>query len=94
MIISLSMTEHEALYFCIAEDKKRMETFGGPKLHGSAVVPVIYIVPCGNGKSTIHFIHNLYTILCSYMLVIKVLLVARVHVTVYLHIWVLVLHNS
>lgn len=58
------MTEHESLCFCTAEDKKRMETFGGPKLHGSAMVPVIYIVPCGNGKSIIHFIHNLYTIFC------------------------------
>lgn len=51
MITIFSMTEHVSLCFCTAEDKKRMETFGGPKLHGSAMVPVIYIVPCGNGKS-------------------------------------------
>lgn len=29
------------------------------------------------------FIHNLYTILCSFMHVMKVLMATRVHVTVY-----------
>lgn len=63
MIISLSMAEYEALYLCFSEAKKRMETFGGPELHGSAMVPVIYLVPCGNGKSKVHLIHNFKTVL-------------------------------
>lgn len=53
--------------FCFSEDKKRMETFGGQKLHRSAMVPVIYIVPRGNGQSTKAFRSEfLYNIMFMY----------------------------
>lgn len=30
------------VFVCVAEDKERMETAGGPELHGPALVPALY----------------------------------------------------
>ena len=38
------------MLLCLPEDTERMETTGGPQLHGSAVVPSLHGVLRGHGE--------------------------------------------
>ena len=38
------------MLLCLPEDTERMETSGGPQLHGSAVVPSLHGVLRGHGE--------------------------------------------